>query len=88
MDSSESGSSCVEETRSTKTRSPSISRRMSSGFTLKRAKISLMISSPSRRTPSRMCSDSMTFEPSFEDSYRAKNRARRAFSLYFSNIVR
>src|SRR6476661_3853303 len=72
--------------RSTKSRSPSTSRRICSGFTLKREKISLMISSPSRRTPRRMCSDSMTREPSFEASYRAKKSARRAFSLYFSNM--
>src|SRR5476649_1561987 len=73
--------------RSTKSRSPSTSRRICSGLTLKREKISLMISSPSRRTPRRMCSDSMTREPSFDASYRAKKRARRAFSLYFSNMV-
>src|SRR6059058_3096032 len=86
FDSSESGSSADEEMRSTKRRSPSTSRRICSGFTLKREKISLMISSPSRRTPRRMCSDSMTREPSFEASYRAKKSARRAFSLYFSNM--
>src|SRR5215471_16769467 len=68
-------------------RSPSISRRTSSGFTLKREKISLMMSSPSRRIPNRRCSDSITLEPSLEASYRAKKSARRAFSLYFSNIL-
>ena len=45
-----------------------LSRRTSSGLTLKRAKISLMMSSPSRRMPSSRCSDSMTLEPSFEAS--------------------
>ena len=45
-----------------------LSRRTSSGFTLKRAKISLMMSSPSRRMPSRRCSDSMTLDPSLEAS--------------------
>jgi hypothetical protein len=87
LDSSDSGSSAVEEIRSTKMRSPSISRRTSSGLTLKREKISLMMSSPSRRMPSSRCSDSITLEPSLEASYRAKKSARRAFSLYFSNIA-
>src|SRR3954454_1739109 len=87
FDSSESGSSAEEEMRSTNKRSPSTSRRICSGFTLNLEKISLMISSPSRRTPRRMCSDSMTRDPSLEASYRAKKRARRAFSLYFSNIL-
>src|SRR5438132_1433286 len=87
FDSSDSGNSADDEMRSTNSRSPSTSRRICSGLTLKRLKISLMISSPSRRTPRRMCSDSMTREPSLEASYRAKKRARRAFSLYFSNMT-
>src|SRR5260370_776498 len=44
-------------------RSPSISRRTSSGLTLKREKISLMMSSPSRGMPSNRCSDSIPLEP-------------------------
>ena len=54
--------------RSTNTRSPSISRRISSGLTWKRRKISPTVSSPSRRMPSRMCSDSITRLPSFDAS--------------------
>ena len=50
--------------RSTKTRSPSISRRIASGLTSKRWNSSLTDSSPSRRMPSRMCSDSITRLPS------------------------
>src|SRR5262249_29487610 len=56
------------------------------GLDLKRRKTSLTVSSPSRRMPRRMCSDSMTRLPSLLASYLAKKRALRAFSLYFSNI--
>ncbi len=80
------GISTEVDTFSRNTVRPSISLRMFSRDRCDRAKMRLVSPLPSRISPSSRCSVSIEMLPSWLASYRAKNRTRRALSVYRSNI--